>query len=264
MRDMEWTKDTKSFRKNVRHGDWQKTTVGICPGYVQANLVILPKEFALDFTIFCLRNPQPCPILEILEPGDPMVHEIATDADIRTDLPMYRIFRDGKLIKEERDIRGYWRDDLVTFLIGCSYTFEEALVRGGVPIRNYLKQKDPGIYISNIPCRPAGIFFGPMVVTMRPIPPNLVSRAVQITSRFPKAHGAPVHVGEGASIGIPDLTKIDFGEIPEIEEGEVQVFWGCGVTPQMVALQSKIPFMITHKPCHMFVSDLTIEELAIS
>jgi uncharacterized protein YcsI (UPF0317 family) len=264
MQNIECEKDPKSFRKKVRLGDWQKTTAGICPGYVQANLVILPKEFAMDFTLFCLRNPQPCPILEILEPGDPQPNGLAMDADIRTDLPMYRIFRDGKLIKEEGDIRGYWREDLVTFLIGCSYTFEEALVRGGVPIRNYLKRKDPGIYVSHIPCRPAGIFSGPMVVTMRPIPPKLVSRAIQITSRFPKAHGAPVHVGDGTSIGIPDLTQIDFGEIPEIEEGEVPVFWGCGITPQMVALQSKIPFMITHKPCHMFVSDITIEELATS
>ena len=147
MQNMECEKDPKSFRKKARLGDWQKTTAGICPGYVQANLVILPKEFAMDFTLFCLRNPQPCPILEILDPGSPQPNGLAVDADIRTDLPMYRIFRDGKLIQEEGDIRGYWRDDLVTFLIGCSYTFEEALVRGGVPIRNYLKQKDPGICV---------------------------------------------------------------------------------------------------------------------
>jgi len=236
----------------------------MCPGHVQANLVILPKEFALDFTLFCLRNPQPCPILEVLDPGDPQVREIATDADICTDLPAYRIFQNGELVEEREEITEYWRNDLVTFLIGCSYTFEEALVRGGVQIRNYLQRKDPGIYISSILCRPAGIFSGPMVVTMRPILPHLVSRAVQITSRFPKAHGAPVHVGDGALIGIPDLTKIDFGEIPEMEEGEIPVFWGCGITPQMAAMESRIPFMITHKPCHMFISDLTIEELAIS
>jgi len=258
------TEHPRLFRERIRQGIWQRSTAGICPGYVQANLVILPKEFALDFTIFCLRNPQPCPILEILEPGDPMVHEIAIDTDVRTDLPQYCIFKKGELIEERKEIIEYWRNDLVTFLIGCSYTFEEALVRGGVPIRNYLQKKDPGIYISSIICRPAGIFSGPLVVTMRPIPPHLVSRTVQITSRFPKAHGAPVHIGHGSSIGIPDLSKIDFGEIPEVGEGEIPVFWGCGVTPQAVALKSKIPFMITHKPGHMFVSDLRIEELAIS
>jgi len=260
----ESTTDPKFFRGKVREGVWRKSTAGICPGYVQANLVILPKEFALDFTIFCLRNPQPCPILEILEPGDPKVQELATDADIRTDLPQYRIFREGELLEEAENIMEYWENNLVTYLIGCSYTFEEALVRGGIPVRNYLKQKDPGIYISNMACRPAGVFSGPMAVSMRPIPPHLVSRTVQITSRFPKTHGAPVHIGDGVSIGIPDLTRVDFGEVPEIEEGEIPVFWGCGVTPQIVALRSKIPFMITHKPCHMFVADLRIGEVAIS
>jgi len=252
------------FREEIRKGNWRKTTVGMCPGYVQANLVILPKEFAFDFTLFCLRNPQPCPILEILDPGDPRVRDMAAGADIRTDLPGYRVFRNGELVEERPEIKECWRSDLMAFLIGCSYTFEEALVRGGVPIRNYLQQKDPGIYVSSIPCRPAGIFSGPMVVTMRPIPHRLVSRAVQITSRFLKAHGAPVHVGDGARIGIPDLKRIDFGEVPEIEEGEVPVFWGCGITPQIAAIESRVPFMITHMPCHMFVSDVTIEELAIS
>ena len=252
------------FRERVRRGEWRKTTNGICPGYVQANLVILPKEFALDFTLFCLRNPQPCPILEVLDPGDPRVHDIAPGANICTDLPKYRIFKNGKLSEEREDITGCWRDDLVSFLIGCSYTFEEALVKGGVPIRNYFNQKDPGIYVTSLMCRPAGIFSGPLVVTMRPIPSNLVSRAVQITSRFPRAHGAPVHIGEGTRIGVPDLSRIDFGEVPEIEAGEIPVFWACGITPQMAAEGSKIPLMITHKPCHMFVSDLTIEEVAIS
>jgi uncharacterized protein YcsI (UPF0317 family) len=264
MPDQDWTRRPKLFREKVRRGEWERTTIGICPGYVQANLVILPKEFALDFTLFCLRNPQPCPVLEILDPGDPQVRDIAAGADIRTDLPGYRIFRNGELVEERGEIAEYWRKDLVTFLIGCSYTFEEALVRGGVPIRNYLQQKDPGIYISSTMCRPAGIFSGPMVVTMRPIPHRLVSRAVQITSRFPKAHGAPVHVGDGRPIGIPDLSKVDFGEVPLMEEGEIPVFWGCGITPQMAAIESKVPFMITHKPCHMFISDITIEELAAS
>jgi len=260
----DWMKDPKLFREHVRKGEWRKSTVSVCPDFVQANLVILPKEFALDFTIFCLRNPQPCPILEILEAGDPMLHELAYDADIRVHLPQYRIFEKGELVNDVDEITDVWQDDLVSFLIGCSYTFEEALVKGGVPIRNYLQQKDPGIYISSIMCKPAGIFSGPMMVTMRPVPPRLVSRAVQITSRFPKAHGAPVYIGDGASIGIRDYNKINCGEVPEIAKDEVPLFWGCGVTPQMVAQKSKVPFMITHKPCHMFVSDIRIEEIASS
>lgn len=260
----EWKMDPRLFRERVRRGEWRTSTVSVCADYVQANLVILPGEYALDFTIFCMRNPQPCPILEILEAGDPRVRDLAGNADIRTDLPQYRVFEKGKLLEEVDEISAYWRKDLVSFLIGCSYTFEEALVKGGVPIRNYLQHKDPGVYISSIPCRQAGIFAGPMLVTMRPIPPHLVSRAVQITSRFPRTHGAPVYIGDGAAIGIPDYRNIDYGDVPEMKEGEIPVFWGCGVTPQAVALQSKVPFMITHKPCHMFVSDMRIEEIAAS
>jgi uncharacterized protein YcsI (UPF0317 family) len=264
MEKQDWQKDPRLFREKVRRGEWRTGTVSVCADYVQANLVILPREFALDFTIFCLRNPQPCPLLEILDTGDPRVRDLAANADIRTDLPMYRVFEKGELVDEVAEITGRWREDLVSFLIGCSYTFEEALVKGGVPLRNYQQHKDPGVYVSSIPCRPAGIFSGPMFVTMRPIPPHLVSRAVQITSRFPRTHGAPVHVGDGKAIGILDYAKIDYGDIPEMDEKDVPVFWGCGVTPQAVALQSKVPFMITHKPCHMFVSDVRIEEIAAS
>jgi uncharacterized protein YcsI (UPF0317 family) len=256
--------DPVRFRDRVRQGKWQKSTNGICPGYVQANLVILPSKYALDFTIFCLRNPQPCPIIEILEPGNPIVQEAAPHADIRTDLPKYCVFRDSTLVEEKTEIGDLWQDDLVTFLIGCSYTFEEALVRGGVPVKNYLQQKDPGVYVTSVMCRPAGIFEGPMVVSMRPIQSRLVSRAVQITSRFPKAHGAPVHVGDGKTIGVARLDKVDFGEPPELEADDVPVFWGCGITPQLVAMKSRVPFMITHKACHMFVTDVKIEEMATS
>lgn len=260
----EWTNKPDLFREKVRKGKWVKSTNGICPGYVQANLVIIPKKYALDFTIFCYRNPKPCPVLEILEAGDPEVKGIAKNSDIRTDIPMYRIYKDGKLIEEKENILEHWQDDLVTYLIGCSYTFEEALVRGGIPVKNYLNNRDPGVYISSISCQTSGIFSGPMVVTMRPIPANLIPRAVQITSLFPKAHGAPINIGDPSSIGIYDLDKVDFGETTDIEEGEVPVFWACGVTPQLVAMHSKIPFMITHKPCHMFVSDLTIDELMLT
>jgi uncharacterized protein YcsI (UPF0317 family) len=261
--DVEWSKNPSLFRQRVRNASWRQSTAGICGGYAQANLVMVPQEFALDFTIFCLRNPKPCPILEILEPGEPLVRALADAADLRTDLPQYRVFENGEAVAEVDDVREYWRDDLVSYLIGCSYTFEEALVRGGVPIRNYLQGKDPGIYVSSIMCRPAGMFSSPMVVTMRPIPPHLVSRAVAITARFPNTHGTPVHIGDGAAIGIPDLGRVDFGAPPDIEEGEIPVFWGCGVTPQMAALRSHIPFMITHKAGHMFVTDRTIDEVAI-
>lgn len=253
-----------AFREKVSKGEWQRSTEGVCPGYVQANLVILPAKFALDFTVFCLRNPRPCPILEVLEPGDPIARDMAADADIRTSLPGYRIFKNGEMAEERYEIESYWRDDLVTFLIGCSYTFEESLVKGGVPVRNYLEKKDPAVYISSVMCRSAGIFSGPMVVSMRPVSSSLVSRAVQITSRFPRAHGAPVYIGDGKAIGVSDISNVDFGEVPEIKEGEIPVFWGCGITPQTVALQSKVPFIITHKPCHMFVSDIRVEELAVS
>jgi uncharacterized protein YcsI (UPF0317 family) len=259
---MEAVSDPKTLRRLAREGRWQSSTAGMCPGYVQANLVILPREYALDFTIFCLRNEKACPLLEILEPGDPMVKWLAEGADIRTDLPKYRFFKDGRPMEEPTDITAYWRDDLVSFLIGCSYTFEEALLRGGVPVRNYIRRRDPGIYVSNIQCRTAGIFKGPMVVTVRPVPGHLVSRAVQITSRLPKAHGAPIHVGDGSLIGIPDLNRVDFGEPPEMEEGDVPVFWACGVTPQVIARNCGIPFMITHKPGHMFVTDITLDEMA--
>ena len=254
----------EEIRKEIREGSLTGPTAGLAPGYVQANLVILRERYAFDFLLFCQRNPKPCPVLEVLESGVYLTRSMADGADVRTDIPKYRVFREGVLTETVGTIKDLWRDDFVTFLLGCSFSFEEALVRGGVPVRNYLERKDPGIYISNIPCRPAGIFSGPMVVTMRPIPASLVSRAVQITARFPKAHGAPVHIGDGALIGIPDLRRVDFGEVPDIEEGEVPVFWACGVTPQVVALQSRIPFMITHKPGHMFVTDLRIEEIASS
>jgi uncharacterized protein YcsI (UPF0317 family) len=260
----DWQKNPKQFRQKVRSGEWADSTPNVCIDYVQANLVILPLEYAFDFTLFCLRNPKPCPILEIMEAGQYRTQYLSQDADIRSDVPKYMIYKEGQLIEERTDIFNYWQDDLVTFLIGCSYTFEEALVRAGVPLANYTAGKDVSVYISNIQLNPAGIFKGPMVVSMRAVSPVLISRAVQVTSRFPKTHGAPVHIGPGEGIGIKDIHTVDFGDPPIINEGEVEVYWGCGVTPQMAALESKVPFMITHKACHMFVSDLKIEEVAES
>jgi len=260
----DWKNDSKLFRQKVRSGEWAQPTPNVCKDYVQANLVILPLKYAFDFTLLCLRNPKPCPILEVMEAGQYRTQYLSQDADIRTDIPKYMVYQDGKLVEERTDIIDYWQEDLVTFLIGCSYTFEEALVKAGVPLANYMAGKDVSVYISNIQLAPAGVFKGPMVVTMRAIDPQLVSRAVQVTSRFPHTHGTPVHIGSGRDIGIDDIHKVDFGDPPMINDGEVEVYWGCGVTPQMVALESKAPFMITHKAAHMFVSDMKIEEVATS
>lgn len=252
----------KELREIIRSGGWQRSTSGGAPGYVQANLVIVPKALAYDFLLFCQRNPRPCPILEVTDPGNPIPHKIAVGADLRTDLPKYRVFEHGKLIMEVSDILELWKEDFVAFLLGCSYTFDEILCREGIPLRHYLEKREPGIYISNIPCEGAGILNGPLVVSMRPIPSHLVARAIQVTSRFPKAHGAPIHIGTPSKIGIRDLRAVDYGDVPEIGEDEIPVFWACGVTPQAVAIQSKIPFMITHSPGHMFVTDLHLHEVS--
>ncbi len=259
---MEWSQNPKLFREKCRQGEWTKSTSGSCPGYVQANLAIVPKELAFDFLLFCNRNPKPCPVLEVTEAGDPIIKEIAVGADLRTDLPAYRVFRNGQLVEERQSIADLWRDDLVGFLIGCSYTFDAVLHRSGLPVAHYISKREPGIYASSIQCKRAGIFGGPLVVTARPIPGPLVTKAVVITSKFAKTHGAPVHVGDGTAIGVPDLMAAEFGgEGFAPAEGEVVLFWACGVTPQAVAIASKVPFMITHKPGHMFVSDVTIDEI---
>lgn len=251
------------IRAMIRRGEWTKATFGLALGYTQANLVVLPQECAFDFLLFCQRNPKPCPILEVTDPGDPEPRQLAPGADIRTDLPRYRIFEHGKLVAEPTDIVAAWRADLVAFLIGCSFSFEGALLRANVPVRHIEDGKsNAAMYITNIACRPAGRFAGPMVVSMRPVPRDKVVRAVQVTSRFPGTHGAPVHIGDPAAIGIRDINQVDYGEAQRIEPGEVPIFWACGVTPQAVALASQVPFMITHAPSHMLITDVLDEELA--
>ncbi|HET7854003.1 MAG TPA: putative hydro-lyase [Candidatus Methylomirabilis sp.] len=252
----------KEMREKIRTGEWQGATAGCCDGYVQANLVVLPMAVAYDFLLFCQRNPRPCPVLEVTDPGNPEPRTTAPGADLRTDLPRYRVYRDGKLERELNDLRGIWRDDLVGFLLGCSFTFDVALQRAGVPVRHLEEGKNVSMYITNRPCRPAGTFSGPLVVSMRPIPPPLISRAVELTAHFPLAHGAPVHVGEPEAIGIPDLSRPHFGDRVSIYSGEVPVFWACGVTPQAVAMHARPELMITHAPGHMFITDLRDEELA--
>lgn len=250
-------------RKLFRSGDWTSITNGICVGYTNANLVIVPKSMAFDFLLFCQRNPKPCPLLEVLEPGDPIVRKLADQADIRTDIPRYRVFVKGECVDEPHDVLEYWRDDLVTFLFGCSGTFEGALKQAGIRTRWLEPPNAPPIFVSNIPTNPAGMLSGPMVVSMRPMPPNEVPRAVQVSSRFPNHHGAPIHIGDPAAIGIQDVNKPDWVGPCVVQEDEIPVFWACGVTPQTVALESKPDLMITHYPAHMFLSDIPSEQQAI-
>lgn len=250
-------------RELIRRGNWRQPTAGLCHGYVQANLVILPQNLAYDFLVFAQRNPKPCPLLEVTEPGSIEPVQTSPGADIRRDLPKYRIYRHGELEAEVPDLMGVWQDDLVSFLLGCSFTFEAAMLQVGVPVRHLEEGKNVPMYITNRPCRPAGIFQGPLVVSMRPIPPALIAQAIQTTARFPSAHGGPVQVGDPLSLGIRDLARPDFGEPVTIRVGEVPVFWACGVTPQAVAMQARPPLMITHAPGHMFLTDLKDEDLAV-
>lgn len=253
----------QELRRQIRDGKWRKPTAGLAPGYVQTNLVVLPRDLAYDFLLFAQRNPKPCPIIEVTDVGSPEPRLSAPGADLRTDVPGYRIYRDGGLAGEVTDLLGVWTQDLVAFLLGCSFTFETALLQAGVPVRHIEEGKNVSMFISTVPCLPAGVFHGPLVVTMRPIPAPLVARAVQISGRFPGVHGAPVHIGDPAAIGIRDLGRPDFGDPVTIRPGEIPVFWACGVTPQAVAMQVKPPLMITHAPGHMFITDLRDESLAV-
>lgn len=250
-------------RAAIRRGEWRRPTAGLARGWAQANLVALPREYAYDFLLFCHRNPKPCPLLDVTDAGSAVPRLIAPGADLRTDIPLYRVYRDGRPAGEQTDIRDLWTDDMVGFLLGCSFTFEDALLAAGIPVRHIEEDVNVPMYVTSIPCRPAGIFRGPMVVSMRPIPHTQVTRAVQVTSRFPSVHGAPVHIGDPAQIGIADLAKPDYGHPVTIRPGEVPVFWACGVTPQAVTLEAKPRLMLSHAPGHMFISDLRGEELAV-
>ena len=247
------------MRVAARRGEWHGSTGGQCPAYQQANLVILPKEAAAEFAAFCTRNPKPCPLIEITPPGDPEPARSAPGADLRTDLPSYRVYRRGELVEQRGDIRDLWRDDLVAFLIGCSLTFEHALIEAGVGVRNVELGTLVPMFISNRLCRPAGRFHGPIVVTMRPIPEAQVELVGEVCARYPHAHGTPLHIGNPEAIGIADLGRPDYGDLVTIHPGEVPVFWACGVTPQAVALASCPELMITHEPGIMFLTDLPRE-----
>ncbi len=249
-------------RHRIRSGAFSGPTAGLAPGNVQANLVILPRDLAHDFLRFAQANPRPCPVLAVSETGDPGFPTLGADLDMRTDLPLYRVWRNGELVEEPTSISDVWRDDLVGFAIGCSFSFEEALVEDGIEVRHIACNTNVPMYRTNIPCVSAGVFHGPLVVSMRPMKPADAIRAVQITSRFPSVHGAPVHLGMPASIGIGDIAKPDYGDPVPIGADELPVFWACGVTPQAVIAQVKPEFCITHAPGCMLITDLRNTKLA--
>ena len=251
------------IRRVIRAGEYAGVTAGLANGHVQANLAVLPRDLAFDFLLFCQRNPQPCPILEVIEAGSVEPSFVAPGADIRTDVPGYRIYEQGEMIGEFQSVADFWRDDLVSFLLGCSFSFEAAMSDSGIPLRHQEAGSNVPMYITNIATRPAGMFAGPMVVSMRPIPQEQIVRAVQVTSRFPDTHGAPIHIGDPEAIGIRDIDNPEFGESVEIKPGETPVFWACGVTPQAVALNCKPPLMITHAPGKMFITDRRDADYAV-
>jgi uncharacterized protein YcsI (UPF0317 family) len=239
------------------------TTAGVANGFVQGNLAILPEKFASAFHRFCQLNPKPCPIIGMSDVGDPRIPALGLDLDIRTDVPRYRVWRDGEVVEEPTDIMLHWRDDLVAFVLGCSFSFEEALMDEGISLRHVEHKVRVPMYRTNIACAAAGPFAGPMVVSMRPLRPADAIRAVQITSRYPAVHGAPVHLGHPHSIGIKDIGRPDYGDPVPIAPDEIPVFWACGVTPQAVIASARLPFAITHAPGLMLVTDLLNKHFAV-
>ena len=252
----------KELRKLIRNREWTTPTSGAAKGFLQANLVMLPLEEAFNFLLFCVRNPKPCPILDVLEPGQ-TEPAIAPGADLRTDLPRYCIFENGQLKEEVEDVTTVFTDQMVCFLLGCSFSFENAMLAAGLPIRNIEEGKNVSMYVTDIDCEPAGPFSSSLVVSMRPMTPSQAVRAVQVTTRFHLTHGAPVHIGSAEEIGIKDLNHPQFGDSVRIRDGEIPVFWACGVTSQLAATSASLPLVITHAPGHMFVSDLRDEDLTL-
>ncbi len=256
-------KNPQAARQHIRLGQWTSHTSGLANGRVQGNVVILPELLANDFLRYCQRNPKPCPLLAVSEPGDALLPGLGADIDIRTDVPRYRVWRDGVLVGEPTDISAMWRKDLVTFVIGCSFSFEEALLQAGIPMRHIAQNRNVAMYRSSIATAPAGVFSGPMVVSMRPLKAADAIRAIQITSRYPNVHGAPVHIGNPALIGIPDLATPDYGDAVDVMPDELPVFWACGVTPQAAITQARPEFCITHAPGAMLITDLFNHHLAL-
>ncbi|MEM9584540.1 MAG: putative hydro-lyase [Pseudomonadota bacterium] len=250
-------RSARDVRAAIRTGGYDRHTAGLAPGKLQCNLAILPESVALDFLRFCQRNPKPCPVVGVSDTGNPLMPTLGDDIDIRTDIPRYRIFRDGALSDEVTDISTLWRDDLVTVALGCSFTFENALIANGIPVRHIEQDKTVPMFRTNIALTPAGIFAGEMVATMRPIHKSRLADAYEISAAFPHAHGAPIAFGDPAQVGIADLNAPDWGDPVPVASDEIPVYWACGVTPQNVLLNAKLPFCITHAPGHMLIADLS-------
>ncbi|MGB1026908.1 MAG: putative hydro-lyase [Rhodospirillaceae bacterium] len=248
-------------RALIRKGQFTEDTSGLCGGYLQGNLVILPQADGMDFFQFCQRNPKPCPLIGVSDPGDPMLRALGQDIDVRSDLPGYKIFRDGVLVEEASDITAHWRDDLMAFLLGCSFSFEEALSAEGIEVRHVAKGRNVPMYRTNIPAVSAGRFRGEIVVSMRPFTKADAIRAIAISGRFPEAHGTPIHFGDPSEIGITDLDQPDFGDGPELRDGEIPVFWACGVTPQVAIANAKPAISITHMPGKMLITSIRTGDL---
>ena len=257
------TLSPEMLRAACRDGTFDGPTSGHAPGSVQANLVILPSSYAEEFEEFCIKNPQPCPVLEVLSAGNFEVNKIAPKADIRTDLPRYRVFRDGRPQFEATDILDLWNGDLVTFLLGCSFVAEDALLKAGLLLPHISETGFVPMYQTTVPCESAGRFKGTMVVSMRPFDSEEAERAADITKSYPMAHGAPIHTGDPAILGIEDVNNPEFGEPVTMSPGQVPVFWACGVTPQLAIANAKPPIAVTHAPGHMFVADITSESTRI-
>lgn len=246
--------DPLALRAAVRRGEFRGTTAGLLPGFIQANLVVLPSGWAAEFVAFCLRNPRPCPLLDVTAVGSSDPRRLAPGADLRTDVPGYRVFAEGTF-RDRVDLIAEWTVDSVGFLLGCSFTFERALLAAGVPLRHVEQGTTVPMYRTALACEPTARLAGPMVVSMRPIPRQLVDQAAAISAGYPGSHGAPIHAGDPADIGIPDIARPDYGDPVEIRPDEVPVFWACGVTPQAILERSEAPTFAAHAPGRMFVGD---------
>ncbi len=251
--------DPQTLRAAFRSGQYSSHTAGLGQGLLQANLAILPHEQALDFMRFCHRNPKPCPLTGVSDTGNPMMFTLGRDIDIRSDVPAYNIYRNGQLDKETTDICDLWNEDLVAFALGCSFTFEHAVQKAGIPLWHIDNDKTVPMFRSNIETVPAGPFGGAMVVSMRSIPEDRLTEVTEISRRFPLAHGAPIHIGDPAEIGIKDIAQPDWGDPAPVGAGEVPVFWACGVTPQVAIEAARLPLCITHKPGHMLITDIPVD-----
>jgi uncharacterized protein YcsI (UPF0317 family) len=253
--------DPREVRLAIRSRRHAGHTAGLAPGHVQGNLCILPREYADEFRRFCERNPKPCPLIGMSEPGSPRIPALGADLDLRTDVPLYRVFKNGQSVGDVPDLKALWRDDLVSFVLGCSFSFEEALMKAGLRLRYVDEGRNVPMYRTSVDTTPAGRFRGKLVVSMRPFRPADAIRAIEITSKYPRVHGSPVHIGFPEKIGIDDLGRPWVGDPTEVRDGELPLFWACGVTPQSVVLDAKPSLCITHSPGHMLVTDLKNEDL---